>query len=203
MNKRAVCPSCDFILSRCLCDTLTRISNQTELIILQHPSETKHALNTVRLMKNSFQKIKIFIGENFNEHEELKTLLQNNRAALIFPNEKSETLSEREKSSITHLVFIDGSWKKAKKIYFSTTLLHSLPIYSLEPKEKSQYRIRSSQFSESLSTLEASTLALKMLEPELKTESLEKAFKKMIDFQIEKMGEEVFLNNYLSHEKKN
>jgi DTW domain-containing protein YfiP len=98
----------------------------------------------------------------------------------------------------SHLILLDGTWKKAKKIFFSSTLLHSLPAFSLTPSKKSEYKIRSSQFEESLSTLEASTLALNILEPTLNCESLEYAFKKMIDFQIEKMGAETFEKNYRS-----
>ncbi len=199
MNKRAICPDCEYILSRCLCSFISPILNQIELIILQHPSETKHALNTVKLMKKSFHKIKVFVGENFNDDQNLKKILEdkNVNSALIFPNEKATLLTTEEKSKITHLILIDGSWNKAKKIFFSSTILHSLPSFSLNPNKESNYRIRSSKFEDSLSTLEASTLALSILEPELETNGIENAFVKMIDFQIEKMGEEIYRSNYL------
>jgi DTW domain-containing protein YfiP len=194
---RAVCPRCDFIIERCLCDSLTSINNQTTLIILQHPNETKHALNTVRLMKTAFKKIHVFMGENFDDHNELKKIIAENNVALIFPNEKSTPLIKTA-TPPSHLILLDGTWKKAKKIFFSSTILHSLTAFSLTPSKKSEYKIRSSQFEESLSTLEASTLALNILEPTLNCESIENAFKKMIDFQIEKMGAETFEKNYRS-----
>lgn len=203
MTSRSICPGCDYILSRCLCAYLSPVLNQTELIILQHPSETKHALNTVKLMKKSFQKISIFIGENFNEDQKLKAILENKNSnvALIFPNEKATILSSEERPKITHLILIDGSWNKAKKIFLSSSILHALVSFKLVPKKESNYRIRSSQYKESLSTLEASTLALSVLEPELSTNSLENAFFKMIDFQIEKMGEVTYRSNYLDKKK--
>ncbi|MGZ3788822.1 MAG: tRNA-uridine aminocarboxypropyltransferase [Bacteriovorax sp.] len=201
MNKRPLCPRCHFIIARCLCDALSPIFNQTELIVLQHPSEAKHALNTVRLMKNAFQKISIFIGENFDEHIELKNVLAKNSTALIFPKPQAKALENGPEEKITHLILIDGSWNKAKKIFCSSICLQTLPTYSLSPQIKSQYRIRSSKFEDGLSTLEASTHALKILEPELSTQSLEKAFIKMIDFQIEKMGKDVFEKNYLKPKK--
>ena len=74
--------------------------------------------------------------------------------------------------------------------------LHNINTYSLLPQKAGQYRIRSGQLKNSLSTLEASIDALKYIECDLDTKSLEDSFLKMIDIQIDKMGEEVFKKNY-------
>jgi DTW domain-containing protein YfiP len=197
MNKRATCPNCEYILARCLCNSLQKIDNKTQIIILQHPSESSHALNTARLMTKSFLKIKLFIGEDFSDHEELNELIKTNKEsiALIFPKVGSPILTS-EMVHISHLIFIDGTWKKARKIYLLSKNLTDLPTYSLETLKESQYKIRSSEFSKGLSTLEASLLALGKIEKDLETISLEEAFLKMINFQIEKMGEETYRKNY-------
>ena len=195
-SNRELCPRCDFIEARCLCKTLLTINNRTELIILQHPSETKHALNTVRIMKASFSNIKIFVGENFDNHLEFQNILAQKKCGLIFPTEKKVILNNENSNQLEKILLIDGSWNKAKKIYLSTTTLHSIPTFELELTEKSQYRIRASSLETSLSTLEATTQVLKILEPSLDTGSLELAFGQMIDFQIEKMGPEIFKKNY-------
>ncbi|MBP9680893.1 MAG: DTW domain-containing protein [Bacteriovorax sp.] len=193
---RSICPHCDFILARCLCESLSPVANQTELIILQHPSETKHALSTVKIMTKCFQEIHLFIGEDFNEHAPLQELLKKKHTALLFPTEESRILT-KEHRNIERLVLIDASWKKAKKIFFCNPILHQLPVFKLAAEEKSQYRIRSSQLSESLSTLEASLCALAIIEESLPTESVKQSFLKMIDFQIEKMGQNTYQENYL------
>ena len=197
MTKRAICPDCNYILARCLCSSLEKIYNQTKIIILQHPSETDHALNTARLMLNSFQNIALFIGEDFSDHQELNTIIENNQnsIALIFPSEKDTILTTEDKS-ITHLLLIDGTWKKARKIFMLSKNLHSLKAFSLMPTKKGQYTIRSSNFENGLSTVEATIHSLKIIEAELETNSLEVTFLKMIDFQIEKMGKVVFNKNY-------
>lgn len=199
MDKRTLCSNCGFILARCLCDTLLPINNRTHLIILQHPTETKHALNTVALMKNSFQKITILIGENFSENELLNSLIDSNKdsIALLFPTNNSKILKPEGHSSVTHIILIDGTWKKAHKIFMLSKNLHNLNSIKLEMTDVGQYKIRSSKIDHSLSTLEASVYALNILESNLETISLEKSFKKMIDFQIEKMGEEIYKKNYL------
>lgn len=198
MNKRPVCSKCGFILARCLCDSLENISNHTHIIILQHPSESKHALNTVALMQKSFANIKVFIGEDFSEHAELNSLFNDHldSIALLFPTDSAQALKYNSEKKITHIVLIDGTWKKAQKIYILSKNLQTLPSYKLEVASKGRYIIRSTDIENGLSTLEASISALNILENELDTKSLMNSFKKMIDFQIEKMGPETFKKNY-------
>ena len=197
MNKRSTCPNCTFIKARCLCSYLTEINNRTRIIVLQHPSEKKHALNSVKLMSLCFNNIQIFTGENFSLHQEINDEINNNfsHVALLYP-EQSPSAFKREPSDIRLLIVIDGTWKKAFKIYSLSVNLHSLPKISFFDKIKSSYRIRSSSKTNSLSSLEATNKALEKIEPDLDTKALTKLFEKMIDFQIEKMGEEIFTKNY-------
>lgn len=193
---RPQCPKCDFILERCLCAELRPIPNKTELIILQHPSEKSHALNTVKVMTKSFERLRLYIGENFDNERELTKLIKNEKVALLFPEVNASILTSGTSAPFTHLILIDGSWRKAKKIFYSSSILHHLPRLSIKAEIKSQYRIRQSSFKNSLSTLEAATQALSVFEPELNCESALNAFNRMIDFQIEKMGRDVFEKNY-------
>lgn len=200
MKKRQECPHCGLILVRCLCETLRPIHNKTHLIILQHPSETSHALGTVALMKKSYQNISIIIGEDFSENEIINSLIKSspNKLALLYPSDKSTLLKSDRKgdTTIEHLILIDGTWKKARKIFMLSKNLHDLVSLKLEKKQASKYIIRSGQLDYSLSTLEASISALAILEKKLETRSLEITFEKMIEFQIEKMGKETFNKNY-------
>lgn len=198
MTKRAVCPHCEFILVRCLCDTLKSIDNATQIIVLQHLSEKTHALNTVHLMRKSLKKMELFIGEDFSEHQELNTIIKDHKETigLIFPTGKNVPLHTFSAQKLTHLLFLDGTWKKVHKMYLLSKNLHELLTFSLIPIKPSQYKIRSSQFEHGLSTLEATVCALLHIEKNLDTKSLEDSFCKMIGFQIEKMGEETFKKNY-------
>lgn len=193
---RPRCLNCDYILERCLCEVLRPISNKTELIILQHPSEKKHALNTVHLMKKSFERIRVLHGENFNEEAELVELIKKNGTALLFPGKNATHLTKETAPPFTQLILLDGTWKKAKKIFYSSTILHQLPKFSIAADIKSQYRIRQSSMENSFSTLEATVAALGLIEPGLNCESVMNAFVRMIDFQIEKMGSETYKKNY-------
>jgi len=193
---RARCESCGFILDRCLCDQISPVFNKTSLIILQHPSEKKHALNTVVLMEKIFQKIHVFSGEEFSSDETLHSLLNQEKTALLFPDSEAVLIGSEASVNVTQLILLDGTWKKAKKIYYLNPFLHSLPKIVLKKEAPSLYRIRQSSFEESLSTLEATVSALSVIEPQLDCSSAINSFKRMIDFQIEKMGQDIFLKNY-------
>lgn len=202
-ESRAFCTGCDFLKSRCLCETLKTIPNNVHLIVLQHPSESKHPLNTVRIMKKSFKEMTVMVGEDFSSDLKLNTLLcdPDNQFALLYPHSSSEILEEKKTKPITHLILIDGTWRKAKKIFMLSKNLQSIPAIRLNPEEKSDYRIRKSPTENALSTLEASVEALKILEPKLDTSSALASFKKMIDMQIQKMGRTVYQTNYLDKKK--
>lgn len=200
-ESRSFCPQCEFLKSRCLCDTLTTINNKIHIIILQHKSETKHALNTARILVKGLQNVSLLIGEDFSQTEELNQILKNpdNHCGLIFPADKAVVLnadSRNDLSKLTHLILIDGTWRKAKKIFLMSKNLQSLLALRLVPEVQSHYRIRKSPNVDGLSTLEAAVTALGILEPELNCESLNLSFKKMIDWQIEQMGEDVYKKNY-------
>lgn len=204
-ESRAFCAACEFLKSRCLCETLKSIPNSIHLIILQHPSETKHPLNTVRIMKKSFQNITVLVGENFTDHQKLNSLFANpdHTCALIYPSSNSTDLSSATvmRKKPTHLILIDGTWRKAKKIFLLSKNLQFLPAHTLSPQHESDYRIRKSSIENGVSTLEASSLALSILEPNLDTSSALLSFKKMIDLQINKMGRDLYQKNYLDKKK--
>ena len=203
-ESRAFCNDCDFLKSRCLCDTLKLIPNNVHLIVLQHPSESKHPLNTVRIMKKSFQGMTVLIGEDFSTDLKLNTLLcdSRNECALLYPGDNALVLNEQQTvKKITHLILLDGTWRKAKKIFMLSRNLHPLPSIKLAPATTSDYRIRKAPSDQSLSTLEACTEALRYLEPTLDTSSALLAFQKMVDFQIKKMGREIYQTNYLDKRK--
>ena len=203
-ESRAFCPECDFLKSRCLCSTLKVLNNQTHLIILQHPSEQKHPLNTVRIMKKSFQKISLLVGEDFSSDLKLNTVLADSSkyCALLYPEADATILNScAPVPHITDLIIIDGTWRKAKKIYGLSQNLKHLPKLRLIPEQQTDYRIRKSTNENALSTLEAAASALMILEPRLETQSLLNSFHFMIDYQIKKMGREIYQNNYLDKKK--
>jgi len=203
-EARSFCPECEFLKSRCLCSTIKKINNHIHIVVLQHPSEQKHPLNTVRIMKKSLMKMSLFIGEDFSNHKEFNDIISNpkNHCALLYPEIEAQVLDEQSRSlNLTHLIVLDGTWRKAKKIFLLSKELQGMKKIRLIPMAQSDYRIRKAPNENALSTLEAAALSLNFLEPELETEPMINSFHSMVDYQIKKMGRELYQANYLDKKK--
>ncbi|BBM65251.1 hypothetical protein VYA_08010 [Vibrio alfacsensis] len=98
------------------------------------------------------------------------------------------------------LILLDGTWKKAYKMWQLSTNLHGIPTVKLPEDLQGHYTIRKAPSENSLSTVEAGYYALSLLEPNKDFSPLLNAFEKMIEFQIAQMPPGVFEKNYLKGE---
>jgi len=164
---RQVCERCLFTPSTCICNAVKRLKNKVRVIILQHPSEEKIAKNTAKLVNLSLIDCEIVKGENNSDFAILKSLPLES-TVLLYPNEQAINLDEQthsaELSNITHLIVIDGTWKKAYKIFQLTTLLNQFKTVSFKQLPTNRYAIRKAPRADSLSTLEAVAHSLFLIE---------------------------------------
>ncbi|MEJ2763290.1 tRNA-uridine aminocarboxypropyltransferase [Photobacterium sp. MCCC 1A19761] len=197
------CEQCGKAKKACICRWIQVLDAKTELWILQHPSEVKRAIGTARILTLSLPNARLWVGEDFSEHPELNTLLaQRERDTyLVYPGEMAMPISRLADESQTGtrlrtLILLDGTWKKAYKIWQLSTNLQALPTVTLDNVEQGNYRIRKSPKAQGVSTVEAGYLALTALEGEGKFHPLLEAFEQMIDDQIRHMPPGVFERNY-------
>ena len=159
---------CQYLKASCVCVAIKPITHQTQVVILQHPSEIKHPKNTVKLLSLLLEHLTIAVGETPQDFKDIQERLSNPKAdaSLVFPTQHSKPLSavgsDQVKSPKT-LVLIDGSWRKAKKIFYLNPWLNALPCIALE-KQQSIYQIRKTRMKGSMSTLEATAQCLQHLE---------------------------------------
>ena len=194
--SRPTCSRCQRPLSHCLCPLIPDIDSLTRVLILQHPSEVGHALNTARLAALGLRNAELRVGEVFDDLPQL--LVQPGyRACLLFPGEKAVALSAyapEEKPLL--LVVPDGTWRKARKLLHLNPLLAALPRVSLATVVPSRYRLRKAPEEGALSTIEAVVAALDTLEAPKGFEALLRPFDALIEGQIAAMGEAVFVRNH-------
>lgn len=199
MSKRIRCSQCNRALVACFCDTITPINNALSVLILQHSSEVNHAKGTAKIVELSLEKIDVFVGEDFTGNIELQQKLAAKNSLLLYPQENAvlpQQLVEQINNnglftlSDYQLIVIDGSWKKVFKILKLNPFLSELPAIGIDAVNESDYRIRKSSRSDSLSTLEAIHAVLTAVEGD-KFEGLLSSFQAMIDFQINSMPEAV------------
>ncbi len=174
------------------------------VLILQHPSEQKQALATVPLLQLCLSPLQVLVAETFSDSEVIQALLKNKQnCRVLFPSENSQewalggTLEESNLENIDILIVLDGTWRKAKKMWHLNPWLHDFPCISLTNVPESQYQIRSSSVAGGVSTLEAVALACNYVSAGDEFNELNKPFNAMINMQIESMGEEVFKAHYL------
>ena len=194
--SRIHCPRCLRPQSHCLCALIPSLDSRTRVLLLQHPSEVNHALNTARLAALGLNNAELIVGEVF---EDLPGLLNQSgyRARLLFPGEDAQPM---QACAVTEepllLVVPDGTWRKARKMLHLNPLLAALPRVTLAEGGVSRYRLRKAPGPGALSTVEAIVQALQVLEAPARFEPLLKPFEALIEGQIAAMGEEVFQRNH-------
>jgi DTW domain-containing protein YfiP len=167
--SRALCPHCQFSLLTCLCANLVTVKNKLKIIILQHPSETKVTKNTAKLLNLCLSQCCVVQGESQSDFQFLNNLPSKN-TAVLYPNEHAFLLDGNDenvnnlKTQLTHLIVLDGTWKKAFKIMQLTPRLHEFMSVSFKTIPANRYRIRKSPRLDSLSTLEAVAYSLFLIE---------------------------------------
>ncbi|MDQ0121288.1 DTW domain-containing protein YfiP [Pseudomonas lini] len=194
--SRIQCPRCLRPQGHCLCRLIPSLDSRTRVLLLQHPGEVNHALNTARLAALGLNNAELIVGEVF---EDLPALLNQPgyRARLLFPAEDAQPLQAYGATEDPLLLVVpDGTWRKARKMLHLNPLLAALPRVTLAQGSVSRYRLRKAPAPGALSTVEAIVQALQTLEAPVSFEPLLKPFEALIEGQIAAMGEETFRRNH-------
>lgn len=128
---RIQCPRCLRPQTHCLCPLIPSLDSRTRVLLLQHPSEVNHALNTARLAALGLTNAELIVGEVF---EDLPTLLNRPgyRARLLFPADDAQPMQAYTESAEPLLLVVpDGTWRKARKMLHLNPLLAALPRVTL------------------------------------------------------------------------
>lgn len=166
--KRPTCLNCLRPQSVCYCHKLTNIRLKNNILIIKHKDEAKHPFNTANMAKLQSEQIELIGHEDENILETINEFIQKYKPFLLFKNSHSVLLDANSKTNLENQNFIvlDGSWDKAKALYFQFENLRKLPIYhlSLDKNIKSIYHpIRKAGVIDSLATVEAIAETLKLL----------------------------------------
>ncbi|MEZ2720831.1 tRNA-uridine aminocarboxypropyltransferase [Paenalcaligenes hominis] len=194
---RLKCVQCLRPQTHCLCAYVANIANRTHVLVLQHPNEHKHPLNTARLAVQGLKNAELLIGEQFTDL--ISRLHSVDKAFLLFPAQSHHTvqaLAPLPVDSTSLLIVPDGTWRNVRKIIQLNPVLDTLPRLTLPLGEPSLYRIRKTKQTGAVSTIEAIARALTCLEPEHDYASLLTPFHIMVEQQIEAMGAEVYARNH-------
>lgn len=196
--SRAQCSRCMRPQTHCLCALIPQLDSRTRVLLLQHPSEVSHALNTARLAALGLTNAQLRVGEVFDDLDELINV-PGYQARLLFPGDDAQVLPAHESAEVSLpllLVVPDGTWRKVRKLLHLNPLLAQLPRVTLPQGAVSRYRLRKAPGPGALSTLEAIVQALEILEAPTSFAPLLRPFEALIEGQIEAMGAETYERNH-------
>lgn len=194
---RPTCSRCRRPLSHCLCALIPRLDSRTRVLILQHPDESGHALNTARLAALGLVNAELLVGETFGDALAERLADPAYRSLLLFPGAQAERPAPQSaEERPLQLIVPDGTWRKARKLLYLNPVLESLPRLCLPEGLTSRYRLRKAPQPGALSTLEAIVETLARLEPERRFDALLRPFEALIDGQIAAMGEQTYRRNH-------
>ncbi len=167
--SRNYCTLCERPLVSCICHLISPVENDIHVVVLQHPSEVKQAKGSVTLLHHSLSSCDVFVGEDFSENTELSELLKRykEQITLVYPSEDAETIdgkANNELHAIRCIILLDGTWKKAFRLYMMNKWLYDIPHIQLPKDIENHYLIRKTKKSGALSTLEACIHTLKTLD---------------------------------------
>ena len=202
---RIECQRCKRPERYCYCSNLTEERGSVDIIILQHPKEVRHPMNTARIAELGLTNCTLFTGEDFSHNQELLRTINNRNCFLLFPGPDSINSKEqiaRQKPEV--VIILDGTWKKARRIYYCNPFLQTLPALFIEHDQQSSYRIRKTPDQSSLSTIEAAVILLRQVDNDNSShQPLLDAFDRMIQMQIDTMGPELYRKNYAHRLQRN
>ena len=156
-----------------MCNAIQPVANQTLIHILQHPSETKHAKNTARLLSLCLAQCCIWPGESAEDFAQLQKSLAHylpKEVALVYPGERAQVIPQAVSplKKTKCLLLLDGTWRKAYKLFQLNPWLGDYQQFTLDnaliAKRLGGYSIRKAPAKHCLSTLECTALCLEALE---------------------------------------
>ncbi len=158
---RLCCPRCLRPTGYCVCAHIPRLTNRTRVLVLQHPDEARHPLNTGRLAVLGLLDAELLVGETFDAAHWLDT-----PSWLLFPGEAAVALAPgaAPAGAPRQLVVPDGTWRQARRLMRENPSLLALPRCAPPPGAASAYTVRRAAEPDALATVEAIAAALDSLD---------------------------------------
>lgn len=170
------CQYCQVSQLHCMCELQPSIESNIACMLIVSENEVFKPSNTGRLIADTIQETYVYQWNRTEPSDEMLSLLnsEDHQPVIVFPadyvdepqrllvNLNPELLVKSEGSNKKWLlIFIDGSWREARKIFRRSDYLQSLPVLSIKPESLSEYIMRRSDNEQHLSTAEVASLVFK------------------------------------------
>ena len=174
-----------------MCDRIVRHETVRRVLVLQHPQEQDAVLGSAQLLAASLPKVELVVGLSWRNlaHALGEENVDVARWAVLFPDREAEgekVATRRgavvEPSALEGIIVLDGTWSKAKTLWWRNPWLNKLNRMTLKPGQPSIYgQLRAEPRREYVSTLESVAAALTLCgeSPEIEA-SLKRVFRTLV-----------------------
>jgi DTW domain-containing protein YfiP len=197
------CEICRRPRAVCVCDRIVSFATERRVLILQHPQEQDALLGSAQILLASLPSAKLVVGLSWRNlaHALGEQDVDPRAWAVLFPDREAprdaadaggsggaggHVITRRgalaDPHAIRGILALDGTWSKAKTLWWRNPWLTKLQRMTLEPSEPSIYgRLRAEPRREYVSTLESVAGALTLCgEPREVEAGLRRAFRTLV-----------------------
>lgn len=189
--REGLCPDCGVHTNICVCDVCDTVAYAPPLWVLQHPTEVAHSKGTLRVADACLPGLRTLIGEQPDAFSTLSARSARVPMGVLFPTPSSQPIETSDTSAVSEWIVIDGTWRKARKIFLSNPWLNALPQFHFDAPLASAYRIRKAPRDDSLSTAEAITYLLEQVSWKVDVRPLKRSMDVLVSRQLAQMPEDV------------
>ncbi|WP_075202543.1 tRNA-uridine aminocarboxypropyltransferase [Vibrio mexicanus] len=164
------CNRCQVSKQYCLCEYQPDIESNVAVMLIMSENEVFKPSNTGRLIADVVKEAFVFQWNRTEPSQEMLDVLADEQYQpfVVFPEEyvedKSRLITKIDAATNSSkkplLIFLDGSWREARRIFRKSPYLATLPVISIKPEVVSQYVMRKSDNENHLSTAEVASLVL-------------------------------------------
>ena len=166
-GKMDRCEQCLIAKHYCICEGAEYASCDAAVCLLMYHNESFKPSNTGRLIAEIVPDNYAFRWDRTSPDPALLALLNNDKYQpfVIFPAEDVETdrvvtQVEPVAGKTTLFIFLDGTWREAKKMIRKSPYLDNLPVLSITAQKLSDYRLRVAPHAHQLGTAEVAIMVL-------------------------------------------
>ena len=187
-GKMDRCEQCLIAKHYCICEGAEYASCDAAVCLLMYHNESFKPSNTGRLIAEIVPDNYAFRWDRTSPDPALLALLNNDKYQpfVIFPAEDVET--DRVVTQVETLagkqplfIFLDGTWREAKKMIRKSPYLDNLPVLSITAEKLSDYRLRVAPHAHQLGTAEVAIMVLALANEVDASAKLEQHFIKFRD----------------------
>lgn len=158
------CEDCLLGVEECICGTVQPVQGTIAVCMLMYHAEYFKPSNTGQLIAEVVADNFAFRWERTQSDPQLLALLADPKwfPVVIFPHDNVEP--ERQLPALPSqselngkrplFIFLDGTWRQAKKMFIKSPYLQNLPVLQLNEPIKGDYQLRVAHHDHHLSTVE-------------------------------------------------